>query len=382
MEVPRLAPGAELGRYRLESLLGRGGMASVWKASDERLDRLVAIKVISETLALDDSFLRRFEREARTAARLSHPNLVKVFDFEAEGPRPYLVSEYIDGGTLAQRLEAGGGVDAGALARELLGALAHIHAAGVIHRDVKPANVLLDRGGHSRLTDFGIARPSDATALTDAGKVLGTVAYMAPEVRAGNAADERSDLYSCGVLLGECIGEGTPTVLRQLVARLGAEDPDERLGSAAEALEMLDGDGGSGAETAAVADTAPVATEPLTRTAVRPVAGARRPWVPLALAALLLLAGALVAVAAIGGGGGVGGDNPAAQTRPGRQGAAPAPAPSTPSTSAARPTAPQPVPVPNSIDGKALKEAAKAREKALKEASKAGHGAHGGGEGD
>src|SRR3954447_26840479 len=151
MSEIRLAPGALLGRYRLERELGTGGMSSVWKASDERLGRPVAVKILSETLALDASFVKRFACEAKVAAGLSHPNLVGVYDFSASDPRPYLVSEYIDGGTLAMLLERGDTIDGRALAGELLGALGHIHDAGVIHRDVKPANILIDRDGRARL---------------------------------------------------------------------------------------------------------------------------------------------------------------------------------------------------------------------------------------
>ncbi len=238
MGEPRIAGGSVLGRYRLERLLGTGGMSTVWKARDERLGRPVAVKVLSETLALDSSYVKRFAREAKVAAGLSHPNPVRVFDFSASGQRPYLVSEYVEGGTLAMRLEHGDRLDAQAIAEELLGALEHIHAAGVIHRDVKPANVLIDRERHSRLTDFGVAQPG-GTRMTETGKVFGTLGYMAPEVRTGADADERSDLYSAGVVLGEVLGDGGARELRRLVWRLKADDPELRPQSAREALAML-----------------------------------------------------------------------------------------------------------------------------------------------
>ena len=159
-DPPLIAAGKRLGaRYRLERPLGHGGMASVWLATDERLDRQVAVKILSDALAHDDEYLDRFRREAHVVAGLQHPNLVPVYDFGA-GERPYLVMEYIPGGDLARRVEAGDVPDPESLARELLSALRHIHSAGVLHRDIKPQNVLIDAAGHARLTDFGIAQPA------------------------------------------------------------------------------------------------------------------------------------------------------------------------------------------------------------------------------
>jgi serine/threonine-protein kinase len=140
----RLRDGALLGgRYRLERVLGTGGMATVWLARDERLGRPVAAKILSDTLAADPTYLRRFRREVRLAAGLSHPNLVTVYDFGGEGERPYLAMEYVEGGSLADRISAGTAraLDPSRLARELLGALDHIHGAGIVHRDIKPGNV-------------------------------------------------------------------------------------------------------------------------------------------------------------------------------------------------------------------------------------------------
>jgi len=232
----------EEGRYHLERVLGIGGMASVWLATDARLQRPVAIKVLSDVLALDDEYVRRFEREARVAASLSHAHLVDVFDFSVQGARPYLVMEYVAGGTLADRLrdERRSVWDPEILFRELLDALAYIHGAGIIHRDIKPANVLIGADGRARLTDFGIARPSAATGITNTGLVLGTVRYIAPEVLRGHAADQRSDLYACGVLLRECLGSNGPGKLFRLADQLAAERPDARPVSATETLEILD----------------------------------------------------------------------------------------------------------------------------------------------
>ena len=158
---PSITSGTLLGdRYRLQRRIAAGGMATVWLGRDEELEREVAVKVLSEVLSEDPSYLLRFRREARLAGGLTHPSLVRIFDFSGRTERPYLVMEYVDGGTLADRISDGrpNEVDPPKLARQLLGALSSIHAAGVLHRDVKPANVLIDRDGRARLTDFGIAR--------------------------------------------------------------------------------------------------------------------------------------------------------------------------------------------------------------------------------
>jgi len=226
-------------RYRLERTLGRGGMAAVWLGHDEVLDRPVAVKVLADTIAGDPDFVARFRREAHTAAGLSHPNLADVYDFSEESERPYLVMQFVPGENLAERLERGRDVDCEQLAQELLQALAHIHAAGILHRDVKPANVIIEPGGTAKLIDFGIALPRDATALTSTGLVLGTERYAAPEVMEGSPATERSDLYSCGVVLRAC-ADGVSPDLRVLVEWLASRNPQERPRSAREALARLE----------------------------------------------------------------------------------------------------------------------------------------------
>jgi serine/threonine protein kinase len=225
-------------RYRLERTLGRGGMAAVWLGHDEVLDRPVAVKVLSDTIASDPGFVARFRREATTAAGLSHPNLVGVYDFSEEGERPYLVMQFVPGENLAERLERGEAVDWDKLARELLDALAHIHDVGILHRDVKPANIIVEPEGTAKLIDFGIALPRDATALTSTGLVLGTERYAAPEVMEGRPATERSDLYSLGVVLGKCDGRCSHA-LDDLVGGLTAKDPQSRPASARQALARL-----------------------------------------------------------------------------------------------------------------------------------------------
>jgi eukaryotic-like serine/threonine-protein kinase len=305
-----IAKGAQLkDRYRLERLLGRGGMASVWLASDEVLDRPVAIKVLSDTIASDPEFLARFRREARVAASLSHPNLIGVYDYAEGEERPYLVMEYVPGENLAERLAANVATDCEGLARELLGALDHIHAAGIVHRDVKPQNVLIAADGTAKLIDFGIALPKDATSLTRTGNLLGTARYIAPEVMQGRAATERSDLYSCGVVLRDCLDEDTPDHLRALVERLSAADPRRRPASAREALARLGrGASASGQPTRRFSPAErPAPTESIRRPeAGRPVAAGaappgrpepdrpRRPWGKAA--ALLAVLAALAAV--------------------------------------------------------------------------------------
>ena len=242
------------GRYRLDAVIGRGGMAIVWRARDLQLDRDVAIKVISDVLAVDPRFVARFEREARLAAGLNHPNLVKVFDFSVDTERPFLIMEYVPGGTLAEARQEE--LEVESLARGLLDALAHIHAAGILHRDVKPANVLLGVDGSPRLTDFGIARGDETSGLTQTGQVLGTLRYIAPEVAAGQPATVQSDLYSLGIMLGEIHGRPSEA-LSYLLPRLVARDPADRPASAAHALAELN-------PTRALPETAtiPIATEP------------------------------------------------------------------------------------------------------------------------
>jgi hypothetical protein len=244
MAATELAPGAPFGRggrFRLEQLLGTGGMASVWRARDTLLDRTVAIKVLSDVLALDGGYVRRFRREGQVAARLAHPNLVRVYDLGQAGDRPFLVMEYVAGGTLADRLAAPAARpwSAEQLFAELLDALEYIHAAGIVHRDIKPANVLIGSDGRARLTDFGIAQPSDASQLTRTGLVLGTQRYIAPEVLRGGRANSRSDIYSCGVMFGQCLQEPAPERLRALVGAMTAEDPARRPASAAAPAAML-----------------------------------------------------------------------------------------------------------------------------------------------
>jgi eukaryotic-like serine/threonine-protein kinase len=314
----RLAAGTELagGRYRLVEHLGSGGMASVWLATDERLGRKVAVKVMADQLADDERWLARFRREAKAAAALSHPNIVKVFDFGIEAGRPYLIMAHVPGGSLRERLGVGGApaLDAEALARELLGALAHVHAAGIVHRDVKPGNILVDAEGRTHLTDFGIARPQDATAMTQTGMVLGTFRYLAPEVAAGEPATERSDLYSAGCVLRQAAGDRPSARLARLVDALTQDDPEQRPASAEAALRALEG--GPSTTTTTTTTTRVIAdpkeavnravqrSRPQMQALGRSLENARRsPWfAPAAgLAAIVVVAIVVVALATRGG---------------------------------------------------------------------------------
>jgi serine/threonine-protein kinase len=229
------------GRYQLEERIGSGGMATVWRATDRRLRRPVAIKLISEALADDPTYAARFAREARTAAGLSHANLVGIYDYGADDHQPFLVMEYVDGGTLADRLERGPvlGAEAAAIAGDLLGALAAIHAAGILHRDIKPANVLLSSDGRARVTDFGIAQPEGSTRLTETGHLVGTLRYLAPEVIDGQPASPRSDLYALGVLLRDLAADQRDPTTEALVAQLTERVVARRPASAEQARELL-----------------------------------------------------------------------------------------------------------------------------------------------
>ena len=198
------------GRYRLERPLGRGGMASVYLAHDVELDRAVAVKLLAESLAGDTAFRKRFLREARLAARLSHPNVVALYDAgDEDGGRPYIVMEYVDGTTLEGRGPLPPG-EAVALAVQACHGLAHAHAAGLVHRDVKPHNLLLRTDGTLKVADFGIARAAEATALTQVGTVLGTAAYLAPEQAAGEQVTVATDVYSLGAVLYELLAGRPP----------------------------------------------------------------------------------------------------------------------------------------------------------------------------
>jgi serine/threonine-protein kinase len=201
------------GRYRLEARIAAGGMSTVYRALDETLQRRVAIKLMNREVASDSDQLERFRREARAVAQLSHPHIVGVIDAGEDEGRPYIVFEYVEGETLKERIRRQGQLsipEAVAYAIEIARALGAAHARHIVHRDVKPQNVLIDEEGSAKVTDFGIARTLDEDGLTADGRVLGTTDYVSPEQALGQRVTGQSDLYSLGVVLYEMVTGEVP----------------------------------------------------------------------------------------------------------------------------------------------------------------------------
>ncbi|TGB08023.1 Stk1 family PASTA domain-containing Ser/Thr kinase [Streptomyces palmae] len=258
------------GRYRVEARIAVGGMATVYRAVDTRLDRVLALKVMHPSLAADTAFVDRFIREAKSVARLAHPNVVGVFDQGADGTAVYLAMEYVAGCTLRDVLRERGALQPRAaldILEPVLAALGAAHRAGFVHRDMKPENVLIGDDGRVKVADFGLARAVDAATSTNTESIMGTVSYLAPEQIEHGTVDTRADIYACGVLTYEMLTGtkphtgGTPaqilyqhlhediappsTVapglapqLDELVAAATARDPEQRPADAVELLAL------------------------------------------------------------------------------------------------------------------------------------------------
>jgi serine/threonine-protein kinase len=282
------------GRYRLVELLGQGGMATIYRATDAQLHRDVAVKVLRPEYGRDPDFVARFRQEAQAAASLSHPNVVGVYDFGATADGPYIVMELVDGEDVATLLARHGPLpprQAAQLAAEVARALAAAHARGIVHRDVKPGNILVSSDGRVKVADFGIARAWADARLTLPGVTLGSVHYFSPEQALGEQATEQSDIYSLGVVLYELLSGRRPwegdSAAAIATARINAEPPF----------------------VSAVRPSVPPALEAIDRRALNPDPGARYPTaIAMADALDAFLAESAVAaprVAAVEGGAGV-----------------------------------------------------------------------------
>ena len=294
------------GRYRLVELLGQGGMATIYRARDAQLDRDVAVKLLRPEFGRDPDFLARFRDEAKAAASLSHPNIVAVFDFGEEAAGPYIVMELIDGQDLAAILRENGPLPPRQAARvcaEVAKALHAAHVRGIVHRDVKPSNILVGRDGRVKVADFGIARALNESQLTLPGMTMGSVHYFSPEQARGETATQASDIYSLGIVLYEALtgqrpfsGDGAaavalarltttpprpgalragvPPPLDQIVQRAMALEPVNRYASAASMASALEGwlsePGAGSAAAGAAAAGAVVGAATVASAAARP----------------------------------------------------------------------------------------------------------------
>ncbi len=301
------------GRYRVERVLGVGAMAKVLLAHDAKLGREVAVKLLDDGLAADPSFRARFAREARFAAGLSHPNVVTVFDVGEDDGRPFIVMELVLGRTLDERLRADGALrakDVLAIARQVCAGLEHAHGNGLVHRDLKPANLIERDDGTVKIADFGIARAVEGTELTEAGTIVGTAAYLAPEQAEAGTVTPATDLFALGAVLYELLTGRQPWKVDSLAALAGRRDapppelspdippglraaierslqpePEDRPSSAAEFARLLDDRDGGEDATVVIPRAAP------------PGRRKRRPLAPL----LAIVAGViLLTLAAVG----------------------------------------------------------------------------------
>jgi beta-lactam-binding protein with PASTA domain/tRNA A-37 threonylcarbamoyl transferase component Bud32 len=328
-------------RYRIVRPLGAGGMAEVYLAHDDVLDRSVALKVMSGRYADDEEFVERFKREAQSAAALSHPNIVSIYDRgEAEDGTYYIAMEYLPGGTLKDRILKRGALaprTAAAVALQIAEALRAAHAAGVVHRDIKPHNVLVTDTGDIKVGDFGIARAATSSTMTRTGSILGTAHYISPEQAMGEPVGQGSDLYSLGVVLYEML-TGTlpydaetsigiamkhvnghlipprelnpevPEGINAVTTKLLAKSPEERYADADELIEdlerVLEGLEPTASKTTRVTTNRPPphagAAQTQTMAAPKRVRRQGRPWILLLLLLILLLGGLAYALLTLG----------------------------------------------------------------------------------
>ncbi len=328
------------GRYKLEAKLGSGGMSTVYLARDTTLDRSVAVKVMHREMSEQEDQLQRFRQEARAVAKLSHPNVVAVIDAGEDGGHPYIVFEYVEGETLKQRINRVGALDpqeALAYAIEIARGLTVAHDRNMVHRDIKPQNVLIDSEGRAKLTDFGISRQLEQDGMTATGRVLGTTDYVAPEQAMGHPVDQRSDVYSLGVVLYEMlvgqvpfhadsqvgvamkhVNEELPDVQQRrpelsaaaamVVERATAKDPAQRYQEVGDLIDDLGTAleveaaraGATTGEATSVLDAVPPAERKLSG------GSGRRSWLLIGLG-VLAAAAILLALQLIGSGNGPGG---------------------------------------------------------------------------
>jgi serine/threonine protein kinase len=316
------------GRYELEELVGSGGMSSVYRAHDKLLERTVALKILHEQFTRDDAYVERFRREARAVAQLAHPNIVTVIDRGEQDGRQFIVFEYVDGMNLKELLDQEGPIEpreAIELALQVARGLSFAHENGLVHRDVKPQNVLIDGDGRAKVTDFGIAHALDVDGMTITGTIMGSSNYIAPEQARGEPVDEQSDIYSLGCVLYEMLtgrqpfeadtpvavaykhvheaptpprslDPSIPAALEAVALRAMEKDPAARFPSVAEMTARLDDATGplppAGSTQPLPATVAIPATTPLPRRTDRDPR--RRGMVPvLALIAVLAVLGAL-----------------------------------------------------------------------------------------